>query len=369
MIQVQSPTCKACGSVVNASAPSPDPPPAQLKRVESPPLPPPPKAEIQEKAPLAVADSAPGHRLSFHGSGGTLFGIQIVNMLLTIVTLGIYTFWGRVKVRKYLLSQTEFEGDRFAYHGTGKELFLGFLKAGLVFSTIGLFNALPGLLGLGKEIEIAARILTFVLLMVFIPIAIVGTLRYRLSRISWRGVRFSFRGKVMDFIKIFLGGSLLSFITLGIYYPIFATRQYGYVASNAYFGNQKFHFDGQGRALLGSYLLALLLTLPTLGLYWFWFSAKMARHFWSHTSLATARFRSTITGGGFLLLHLGNLFLLVFTLGLAFPWILIRSVRFFIANLELEGALDLAAIQQDAQAASATGEGLAGLLDVDLNLG
>ena len=69
------------------------------------------------------------HRLSFHGSGGSLFGIQIVNLFLTLVTLGIYSFWGRVKVRKYMMSQSDFEGDRFAYHGTGKELLIGWLKA------------------------------------------------------------------------------------------------------------------------------------------------------------------------------------------------------------------------------------------------
>src|SRR5262245_61908181 len=54
-------------------------------------------------------------RLSFHGTGGTLFGIYVVNVLLTIVTFGIYRFWGRVKVRRFMMSQTSFEGDRLAY--------------------------------------------------------------------------------------------------------------------------------------------------------------------------------------------------------------------------------------------------------------
>ncbi len=72
---------------------------------------------------MEVATAAqPVRRPSFHGSAGTLFGIQLINLLLTIVTLGIYSFWGKTKVRGYLWSQTEFEGDRFAYHGTGKEV-------------------------------------------------------------------------------------------------------------------------------------------------------------------------------------------------------------------------------------------------------
>ena len=67
-------------------------------------------------------------RFAFHGEGGSLFGIHIVNVLLTLLTLGIYYFWGKVKVRRYLYSQAEFDGDRFAFHGTGKELFFGWLK-------------------------------------------------------------------------------------------------------------------------------------------------------------------------------------------------------------------------------------------------
>ena len=51
----------------------------------------------------------------------------MVNLLLTIVTLGIYRFWAKTRIRRYLWSQTEFLGDRFEYTGTGKELLIGFL--------------------------------------------------------------------------------------------------------------------------------------------------------------------------------------------------------------------------------------------------
>ncbi len=48
-------------------------------------------------------------RPSFHGTGGALFVIQFVNALLTILTVGIYNFWGRTRVRRYVWSQTAFE--------------------------------------------------------------------------------------------------------------------------------------------------------------------------------------------------------------------------------------------------------------------
>ena len=61
--------------------------------------------------------------------------------------------------------------------------------------------------------------------------------------------------------------------------------------------------------------------------------------------------------------------LLVVTLGLGWPWVVARGLRFTFRFLTLEGPLDLASIQQEAQTASATGEGLAGLLDAGFDLG
>jgi uncharacterized membrane protein YjgN (DUF898 family) len=114
--------------------------------------------------------------------------------------------------------------------------------------------------------------------------------------------------------------------------------------------------------------VAIFSLLPTLGLYWFWYLAKKQRYLWDPTSLGTARFHCTVTGGKLFLLGLGNLFLLVFTLGLGWPWVMVRKARFALTYLILEGPLDLAAIQQDTQAATATGEGLGSILDLDTGL-
>jgi hypothetical protein len=85
----------------------------------------------------------------FHGSGGSLFGVHVVNALLTLVTLGMYYFWAKVRVRCYLFSQTEFAGDRFSYHGSARELMNGAMKATLVFGApyYALSNAGPFLDG------------------------------------------------------------------------------------------------------------------------------------------------------------------------------------------------------------------------------
>src|SRR5262249_50537637 len=139
--------------------------------------------------------------------------------------------------------------------------------------------------------------------------------------------------------------------------------------SHSYFGNERFDFRGRGRDLFPNYLLAVLLTIPTLGLCWVWFLARKRRFFWNHTTFGGARFRSTVSGGRLLGLYAGSAPLLVLTLGLAWPWVRVRNIRFAYRYLTLEGPIDLARIQQQAQHASATGEGLAGFLDTGFDLG
>jgi uncharacterized membrane protein YjgN (DUF898 family) len=318
-------------------------------------------------------DFTPGgetRHLSFHGAGGQLFAIYLLNTLLTVLTLGIYSFWGKTKVRAYLWGKSQLEGDRFVYHGTGRELMNGAFKAMLVFGLpLTLVNALPGFLEPKEILEIVAMVLTYAAILVFIPVAMVGARRYRFSRTSWRGIHFSFRGRIWEFVKLFLGGWVLTSLTLGLYYPFYDTRRHGFLVSSSYFGSQRFKFDGAGRDLFKPYLLAQLLFLPTLGMYWFWFMAKKQRYFWEHTHLDTLHFRSTVTGGRLLAFNLVNLLLLIVTLGLAWSWVVVRKVRFNFAYLALEGIMDPAKIQQEAQAASATGDALAGFMDTSFDLG
>ena len=105
-------------------------------------------------ASVGPAASFPLGNPVFYGTGGPLMKIQLVNLLLTLVTFGFYSFWAKVKVRKYFYNETEIGGDRFDYHGTGKELMIGWLKVSVVFIVVfGAMGAMqvifPGLTPLG----------------------------------------------------------------------------------------------------------------------------------------------------------------------------------------------------------------------------
>lgn len=310
--------------------------------------------------PTPVAAAA--YRANFHGDGGSLFGIMIVNLLLTIVTLGIYSFWAKVKVRRFLYSQTEFAGDRFAYHGTGKELFIGALKALGVF--VG-FYVILGLVGYFISQGLALALI-YIGIAALIPLALYGSMRYAMSRTSWRGIHFSFRGGLGECYKTFLGGIFLTIVTLGVYMPFFQANMRRYWTNHTYFGDTKFAYDGKGKDLVWHFLLAVLLTIPTLYLYWVWYGARKIRYDWSHTSFATGRFSSTVSGGAILWLVVSNLLLLVVTLGFAIPWIMIRNIRFMCERTSLSGPIAWSTIVRDPRApkVGATGEGLADGLDV-----
>ncbi|HET8759563.1 MAG TPA: DUF898 family protein, partial [Nitrospiria bacterium] len=285
LIQLAAPTCQSCGTPsprlvirqASASAPAARRPVAEAPRPTAPPAPPatPHPAAASSPAPFdaegdrtelvdkptrasaavtavseVVGDASTERRLTFEGQGGALFGIQIVNVFLTLLTLGIYSFWGKVRVRSYLMSQTEFEGDRFAYHGTGKELYRGAVKAGLVFGGLSALLNASQVMPKGAP-QISAVLAAYLGLSLLMPVAIVGARRYRLSRTSWRNIRFAFRGNTGAFIKLFLKGSLLTGLTFGLYYPFFATNQHAFLISNSYFGDKSFGFNGRGRHLFG----------------------------------------------------------------------------------------------------------------------
>ena len=79
--------------------------------------------------PAGFGRAAPDKFTAFQYDGrlGELYWIFIKNLLLSIITLGIFRFWGKTRIRRYLWSHTSLAGDRFEYTGTGGELFIGFI--------------------------------------------------------------------------------------------------------------------------------------------------------------------------------------------------------------------------------------------------
>lgn len=367
------------------------------------------------------ADPAPApHALDYVGPTRTLFGIFFKNLGLTIITLGVYRFWAKTRTRRFLWGSTTVDGEPFEYTGTGKELFIGFLKA--VAILVPVFAALQiAQLWLGKGQSALAMTLQYLQTFAIVVLIYAGSYaarRYRMSRTLWSGIRFQQAGSPWRYVGHALLGLFFCAITLGFYWPYFQTRMLRYEVSNLRFGTGKFRFTGAGRELFGRFVLCWLLglllfavlmgiivgavvALVHLGLMSFepdesgelplgivailaigaavylamgvtflivgtWYQSKFWRFRAAHTQCEGLRFAMPdVTTGRLMRLLVGNWVLGLFSLGLLAPLVMQRSMRFWARHLEISGAIDLQAIAQ-AEGGPRTGEGLAGFFDIDV---
>ncbi|PJZ55483.1 YjgN family protein [Leptospira barantonii] len=287
------------------------------------------------------------NRFSLDAKAEELFLIYLKNIFFTIITAGVYYFWAKVNTQKFVHRHLSFQNQRFDYHGTGKENFIGFLKGmgilllfGLVFA--GLFY-IAGKLGLWATILFTLLLYSSILLA--IPYISIGSRRYFLSRTSFNNIRFRFTGKVRHLVSLFIPNALLSLVTLGIYSPWFYNKLEKFFIEHSHLGNADFQYHGKGKELFFIYLKGIFFTPFTAGIYLFWFEANLHNYFWNHTKFQEISFRSELKGGTVFLNAFISIVLVVFTLGIGIPWAYLRSMRIFTEALSLESSPNLGAIQ------------------------
>lgn len=125
-------------------------------------------------------------QLHFEGSGFEYFKIWIVNILLIIITLGVYYPWAKVRNQRYFYANTTLESRNFEYHATGKQLFLGYIMA----------MALLLVLSIVQNISPLGAVGTFLLLSLIIPWIIWRSLMFTMRMSSFSNVRFRFVGSL-----------------------------------------------------------------------------------------------------------------------------------------------------------------------------
>ena len=329
----------------------------------TPPPPRPTGSGDGDDAGAAEQGDEPVRRLSHDGQFGEIFVLFLANLALSILTLGIYRFWAKTRIRRYLWSHTSFDGDRLEYSGTGLELFLGFLFA-LVF-------LVPTIVGLqlvelyfpdNVAAQVSALIALYVILLYLYGIAIYSAYRYRLSRTAWRGIRGSVAGSAWTYGTRFFLLLLLSLVTLGFSTPFEKIHLWRYSVNNTRFGDRPLRFEGKGRDLLKLYAICWLFYIWTFSLSMIWFRAAALRYLAENTSYENLRFNCTLSGERLFEFYLGNLALMILTLGFAWPYVALRHARLVADHVEVIGEPDYGAIRQAQERGPRTGEGLADLL-------
>lgn len=349
----------------------------------------------------------------------SICGLTLTNAILLVLTLGFWRFWARSRVRQHLWARTTINGEPLDYTGTGVELFKAFLVVVFLIT-------LPSLIGFGVlfflfryflppsafVVVFAASYFVFILFTYWLlGLAIYLVQRYRLSRTSWRGVRFGLPGSAKDFASAFLGYLLLLVPTLGWSAPVMDIRLARRFWGSAVYGDTAFEFeapDGKSpvSGLYGPYALAWFGSIIALivagsvssgivaetgadlaspapgaaelaalygGLFTFlvvssfttlFYQAALMRRIVGCITIDGVRFSHEATTLGLLWLYLGNALIVVFTLGIGVPFTHVRTLRFVVHRLRAEGKVSLATIGQNPDSGPAIGEGLADALDL-----
>ncbi len=210
--------------------------------------------------------SARSPALAYDGRLGELYGIFLMNLLWTVLTLGIFRFWAVTRIRRYLWSRTRFQGERLEYTGTGGELFVGVLLA--ILMLIGAL-VVAGLLGavlyaVWQPLAVVAVLLFEGGIIVVAAGVVFSAQRYKLSRTAWSGIRGGMTGSMLAYgLRSVLYG-ILAGLTLFQLSPWRSMRLAEQRIKASSLGNMRFRFQGRARAVYGPFLLTLLGTLALL---------------------------------------------------------------------------------------------------------
>jgi uncharacterized membrane protein YjgN (DUF898 family) len=224
----------------------------------------PPAGSVPSAGAVPIA-SGPVKRLTYDGRLGELYRIFLVNLGLFIVTLGIYRFWGKTRMRRYLWSRLSYDGDRFEYTGTGGEMFRGFLIVAGVLLVVGLMLGVSELVfatifaGDPMKGQFASLGLTYLLYIVLGYLLLTGqymALRYRLSRSRWRGIRGGLAGSPWAYGATAFAWMLAVGASLGFARPVADVSLARMRLRNLFFGTvqAKLDPDGGTGGLYGPYI-------------------------------------------------------------------------------------------------------------------
>ena len=350
---------------------------------------------------LTVDDAQPVTRydtFQFTGDGREYFRIWIVNLLLSVVTLGIYSAWAKVRRLEYFYRHTRIAGASFDYHGRPMAILKGRIVAALLFGGYYIATLVSPMMGLA-----AAGVLAVVM-----PWLLNRSLMFRLHNSSYRGLRFRFHGSTGEAYWVMLGLPVLALLSLLTLVPLWHQRFKRYLYGNAAFGRTRFTFGAPVGAFYKAYLVvalcmvgmlvvsafflfmislviglasggnpsafgsgvavAIVLTVYVIG--GMGMVALMNTHIenavWRHTALGPYRFTSTLEAHRLLWVTLTNMLKVVLTLGLYKPFADVRIAKYVLGELTLVGAENMAVFEAaDGQAVGAVGDEAAEMFDFD----
>ncbi|MDB5937059.1 MAG: hypothetical protein JWQ01_4403 [Massilia sp.] len=370
--------------------------------------------------PPAANDSVPAPEtlaFAFTGSGKEYFRIWIVNLFLTVATLGIYSAWAKVRRLQYFDRNTQLAGAVFDFRGDPKAILKGRVLA------VALLAAYHYAFGFSLAVGLAI----VAVMLLALPFFMRSALRFRLHNTQYRGVHFDFSGSSAGAYRAYLP-PLLAFLLPSALFAIDPTNplvalvfllylgwplMYGamksYQQRHLQFGGTGSTYQVPARRFIKPYVIALLAALGgmlllaiVLGVATFltpkadnskmaltimpilggviaayttylvagpYLQVRIANLAWSNTSFPGVEIRSSMRAWDFVKLQTVNAVLTIVTLGLYRPFAVVRVYRYRLAHLALHtsGSFEQIAAAAARKRSGAAGDGMADFFGVDLS--
>jgi uncharacterized membrane protein YjgN (DUF898 family) len=313
-------------------------------------------------------------RLRFTGSAGEYFRIWIVNVCLSVLTLGIYSAWAKVRRKRYFYGNTLLSDSAFDYLANPKAILIGRIIVVAAFAAYSIARELsPPVAGL--------------LLLVFfgvLPWLINRAARFNAVNSAHRNVRFGFSASYRETGQFLILPVVLVPLTLGLLYPYYAHRKRQFFLEHSSYGKTKVLFTASVGAYYLVFLRAALIfvlflvgSVATLGIgalpLYIWFAsyrdAQLGRLGWKHTRLGSLSFDCAWETWGLFKLNFLNSLGVILTLGLLAPWAAVRTARYQLERISVFPAREIGAFAAAArEEVGATGDEASDLLGFDFGL-
>ena len=329
---------------------------------------------------VSTASTPTALPFQFRGEGLEYFKIWIVNVLLTVLTLGIYSAWATVRNKRYIYANLFLDGSNFRYLAEPLAILKGRIIAVVAFIAFAL---------LSQSDPIAALVLTVILLLVA-PLLINKSLAFNRRMSTYNNIQFRFKGTYLEAFMVLYVWPLLAVLTLGILYPLALLKIHQYQVKNSAYGTSKFDFHASYRdyamiclPLVATALLLTLLSIvmvslvpvmaainPVIMVFVYlglilYFMTQTSNLFFRSITLKSHSFSADITMTGLAKVLVINTMLTILTLGLYLPAAKVRMMKYVCSYLTMHATDRLDNFSTAEQAnISALGEELGQIFDV-----
>jgi uncharacterized membrane protein YjgN (DUF898 family) len=343
---------------------------------------------------IAAPSGPPSFSLQFTGTSAEYFRIWIVNVCLTLLTLGIFSAWAKVRKKRYFYSHTVLDGTPFQYLGQPIPILKGRIVAVALF----------GLWYVGTHYVIQLLPVVAIIALVLAPWVLVRSAAFNARYSAYRNMTFEFRGSYWSAFKMLYGWGAITLLTLGIAFSWWQQRIKQYMVTHSGYGDTTGELNATGGQFFRVYALGGLMFGGALGLagaiagfmfakegrgvdqsvffgtftvmvylvyvaMFAYMRARIANLVWNHTLLGPLKFESRLTARSLLALYVTNLLAIAVSLGLLIPWAVVRTHKYRAERFSVIPEGDLREFRGSSESSvEAAGAEVGELFDFDMSI-